>query len=405
MSTPEQAIDASADVENRIASPGKILAKAREEQGLTQQQVADKLHLRISSIFAVETDSLEEGVSATFTKGYVRLYAKLMDLEVEPLLKAYDKVHAEEQQPTKLQSFSRRVSREANDQRWNLVSYIVVLLVLGSLVAWWVQQSGFLGANSAFNNSDVSQSDVANNDAKESFEEPILQTSSSDKTGPQITETQVRDEQLKGSTSVDPINESKDSNDSNESVVTESALNNNSTAFTSDSGIDDTTSSDQLDAQDISLNARSNLGEELNDSLSQGVAEEDTSLNDLSNNAQDLADSAGDVASASNNDLSDIQALDNGLQNTSQFDENGMAELVFTFKDDCWVSVKDSEEELMAIGVKVKGRVMTVSGVPPIRVILGAPQNVEINYAGQDVDMTVFPAGQSANFLLPVESE
>jgi cytoskeleton protein RodZ len=59
----------------------------------------------------------------------------------------------------------------------------------------------------------------------------------------------------------------------------------------------------------------------------------------------------------------------------------------------------------MAYGVKKKGRIMTVSGIPPIRVILGAPQNVEIDFGGQPVDMTVHPAGRSANFKLPVVGE
>jgi len=84
---------------------------------------------------------------------------------------------------------------------------------------------------------------------------------------------------------------------------------------------------------------------------------------------------------------------------------DGTVDVVFTFKDDCWVSVKDANKETMAYGVKTKGRVMTVSGVPPVRVILGAPQNVEIDFGGQAVDMNAYEAGRSANFQLPVTGE
>ena len=135
------------DLEN---SPGKQLIRAREALGLTQKQVADRLHLRLNSVQAVEQDAPEEGVSVTFSKGYVRLYAKLVHLEKEPLLAAYDQIHMKEEKPAKLKSFSKRVTREAHDYRWNMVTIVVVLLVIGSVVGWWVQQSDSFKDSQAF---------------------------------------------------------------------------------------------------------------------------------------------------------------------------------------------------------------------------------------------------------------
>jgi cytoskeleton protein RodZ len=79
--------------------------------------------------------------------------------------------------------------------------------------------------------------------------------------------------------------------------------------------------------------------------------------------------------------------------------------MVFTFSDDCWVSVKDANGEVVAIGVKVKGRVMEVSGLPPLEVILGAPGAVDIDFGGEQIDMSQFPVTRTANFQLPLQGE
>lgn len=75
--------------------------------------------------------------------------------------------------------------------------------------------------------------------------------------------------------------------------------------------------------------------------------------------------------------------------------------VVFTFKSDCWMKLTDSTGEDIAYGTKVKGRVMSVSGVPPFSVILCAPEAAEIDYAGQAVDLSRFRAGSTAKFTLP----
>jgi len=76
------------------------------------------------------------------------------------------------------------------------------------------------------------------------------------------------------------------------------------------------------------------------------------------------------------------------------------AELDFTFIDDCWIQVTDSNEEVLAVGLKNAGRRFTVSGVPPIQVVLGKPRAISLQYNNQSVDLSIYPAGQTARFSL-----
>lgn len=77
-------------------------------------------------------------------------------------------------------------------------------------------------------------------------------------------------------------------------------------------------------------------------------------------------------------------------------------ELIFEFSGDCWMNLSDATGENIAYGVKVKGRVMPVTGIPPFIVTLGAPEVVKISYAGKSLNMSFLPSGRIAKFDLPL---
>jgi cytoskeleton protein RodZ len=101
--------------------------------------------------------------------------------------------------------------------------------------------------------------------------------------------------------------------------------------------------------------------------------------------------------------LTDFELSPSRQQGLAQeTDLSAPVEVVFTFKNDCWMKLTDGTGEDVAYGTKVKGRVMAVSGVPPFSVILCAPESAEINYVGQIIDLSGFPAGSTAKFTLPL---
>jgi len=79
------------------------------------------------------------------------------------------------------------------------------------------------------------------------------------------------------------------------------------------------------------------------------------------------------------------------------------AELEISFVDDCWVQIIDSNEEVLAVGLKTAGRRFTVNGVPPIQVVLGKPRAVNIQFNNESIDLSIYPASQTARFSLSKE--
>ncbi|GGF75067.1 RodZ domain-containing protein [Alteromonas lipolytica] len=136
----EQHIEADEQHVPATPSPGQVLREAREEQGLTQQAIADKLYLKVGIIDDLEQNRLDDSTSVTFTKGYVRLYAKNVGLNAEELLKLFDQYHTTPKPPAKLQSFSRRVAKQAHDDRWMMVTYGIAVVLIAGVVVWWYQQ-------------------------------------------------------------------------------------------------------------------------------------------------------------------------------------------------------------------------------------------------------------------------
>lgn len=355
--TEENSNTKEATVESTQATPGQQLKRGREAMGLTQQQVADRLHLRLGNIQDIETDTHKPGVSITFTKGYVRIYAKLLGMPVDPLLEAFDILHQGEKQPAKLQSFSQRVAKQANDDRWMMVTYLIVFLVIASLVIWWYQQSdkSIMNRLNLFSETTTEQGKSNNIDEGQAVNVMTNNLKMPD-------ELAIPEEDIKNQ------NEPKNVSDT---IVGEAASELKKAAVTG-------TNKAQVLAQ-------------------QGVEAIEQAADDLSDidNPIDDEDSADEMFSSA-----DSQNVNGYIVNG-----DGTVDVVFTFKDDCWLSVTDVNEEVMAVGVKVKGRVMSVSGIPPISVNMCPPNTVDIAFGGAPVDLSKYPRGIPVKFELSITGE
>lgn len=65
---------------------GQRLRQAREQLGLSQQTVAERLCLKMSTVRDIEEDSVSADLASTFVRGYIRSYAKLVHLPEDELL-------------------------------------------------------------------------------------------------------------------------------------------------------------------------------------------------------------------------------------------------------------------------------------------------------------------------------
>ncbi|MBX3672844.1 MAG: DUF4115 domain-containing protein [Burkholderiales bacterium] len=67
-------------------SPGAILAAERERQGLARADVAQRLHMSVSQIEALEAGDYGRLPRGTFLRGFTRNYARALGLEAEALV-------------------------------------------------------------------------------------------------------------------------------------------------------------------------------------------------------------------------------------------------------------------------------------------------------------------------------
>ncbi len=122
---------------------GQWLKAARESRQMTLASVAEQLNLRPSIVQDLEADNYDNIASATYVKGYVKNYARILGLEMAKvdayLAESFPVVSA----PT-MQSFSRKTTRQARDGRLMLVTYLIIFVLLALLVLWWVQKSAMV---------------------------------------------------------------------------------------------------------------------------------------------------------------------------------------------------------------------------------------------------------------------
>ncbi|GAB7208620.1 hypothetical protein OS31_01240 [Dickeya oryzae] len=74
-----------------IMTPGERLREAREQLGLTQQVVAERLCLKLSTVREIEDNNTPAGLAPTFLRGYIRSYARLVHLPEDELLPMLEK--------------------------------------------------------------------------------------------------------------------------------------------------------------------------------------------------------------------------------------------------------------------------------------------------------------------------
>lgn len=139
-SLPDEALQHTEELTDTV---GSLLSSARASQGLTLEQVAERLHLRPSLVEEIEADNFSHIPSNTYVRGYVNNYAKLVDVDKKLISQCLDKQLVTTAAPA-MQSFSRKTTQQARDSRWTIVTYIIFVVLLGLLVVWWVQKSSLL---------------------------------------------------------------------------------------------------------------------------------------------------------------------------------------------------------------------------------------------------------------------
>lgn len=122
-----------------VVGPGEMLADARKLLGLSQQQVADKLNFRVALVNDIELDKFDTLLPATYNRGYLKNYAKLVNVSIADVLASYELFHEAEKQNSEMLSFSKGTKKEAENNLLMWISYLILAALVGMTILWWLQ--------------------------------------------------------------------------------------------------------------------------------------------------------------------------------------------------------------------------------------------------------------------------
>lgn len=317
---------------------GSILKQKRLDMGLSQRDVADQLKLRLVVIERIENNQFEFGQVATFVRGYLRSYARVVGADENLVLDVFDQEVSLASQEQTMHSFSGKTKRKKHDGRLMLLTWSIFAIIIGISSVWWWQNQ----TQDTLRFSDFSSALSVSGDESDESAEPS-----------------VSDQDSAAATTLNATASSS----VNDDVTMESAAETNATRIPTEG----------LETIDASEN-----GDET---------------------ASDSAVNETDAAEATASALS-LSTPNHAPQENTTIHASSTA-LQLSFDADCWVQITDATGKTLLSGVKASAQSVMVQGQPPYHVVLGAPENVSMTFASEPVDLSGYTSGKVARFTLP----
>jgi len=120
-----------------LEGPGRRLKALREAQGLELGRVASLLHLSDDKLLLLEAEAYEELPGPVFVQGYIRNYARLLGVPVEPLITAFRTQSPEGTRQPELRI--SQVSHEVHSSHLpvRLMTWAIVIGLVVLVFIWW----------------------------------------------------------------------------------------------------------------------------------------------------------------------------------------------------------------------------------------------------------------------------
>lgn len=124
------------NVQQAAGGLGAQLRRAREAKGLSQQDVSNNLRFSVKQINALEHDAFDAFPDAMMARGFIRSYAKYLQIDAEPLLAEFPTNSGDDAQKVIVVKSSMRPIALTTES-WPWLKYILAtIVVLLFLLAW-----------------------------------------------------------------------------------------------------------------------------------------------------------------------------------------------------------------------------------------------------------------------------
>ena len=122
-------------------TPGLMLRTQREKQGLSAQEIAKRTHLDIKIVESIEQDSYEGLPAATYVRGYLRSYAKIVGVDPDHIITLYNS-DSPKPPPEILPEVKQPSQVSSSDKPVKAFTYLITLGLVLLLLIWY--QSNFV---------------------------------------------------------------------------------------------------------------------------------------------------------------------------------------------------------------------------------------------------------------------
>lgn len=404
--------------EEQVTEPmqtaGLMLRKAREAKGFSVNDMAKELRLSAAQIENLEADQFLEFKTPTFVRGYLRAYAKLVNIDEATLFKVFEQQDNRKPDVGEMRSFSHKEARKRGDKGTLLIGVCVILVVAFGVFGWIYQNSSTSISEQYFQTQPSSSSSSSSRvessiDATDGTSEDLADATNLETTESNIDSVEQSSldsdvietaDSFEAATIAEPTSAPQVAETPEVEIVLDDEVPSDATM---NSSFDETETAETPDSDSNAFEIPSTA----NDNISDVVDEQATANDDLlqeaesviqeSNTIEEFVEPVAEPQTTAGNDASE-QALATDMP----VSDGGIVPVELHFGGECWAKLVDATGETLILGVKGKGHVSKVQGVAPFQVLLGNPDAVEIYLDGQKVQKPDTPRGAIAKFNLPI---
>ena len=338
--------------------PGAELRATRESMDVSAREIADALNLPTHVIEALESDDYEKLPPSVFSRGYLRSYARLLELEPERLLARYPEVTEEVDVVTReVPAASLPGGRSLQSLAMAAIGAVALIFFL----VWW------------FSADDEADSPAESN-AEEQIETPIAEQNEA---SADTQETSLVEESSRAVVSVDSPADAPETN-----------------ALTADPSMpEDSIPEDSMP----DTSPRAAPVEEPSPESARAVTAAAAGPSEVEPVEESLKVEASRGVGLS---AAEDAAPPAPSRRERRITEFGDDEITIVFTDDCWVEVKSTDGENLYSDLNRAGRTLVLIGRAPFRVLLGYAPGASLSFNGEPVPLERYSRNNVANLVL-----
>lgn len=320
------------------SNPGESLRQARELKGWSVAEVAAQLNLTPQRLTQLEDGAFDKLPGTTFARGYIRAYAKLLELDQNRLVMEFDQFTGTDATGSSVHALGRIEEPVRYSQSiLRLVSFLLLLALIGGGFFWWQDQGRPVASLADLGLEHVEVEGADGTTQVHSLAEPEDQA---------VADVQGREP---SSPLLLPVE--------------------------SGQAPEDADAAEQPAAEVAPESAAAPIAEAA-DAAPAAVAAEPVA-----------AQAAAPAATVPAPSPAPAVAAGQGVVNVQ-------------FTADCWTQVTDADGKVLLSALKRSGERIELTGKAPIKLHLGFARGAQVTYNGESVDVTPHISGETARLTL-----